>query len=120
MLKDADMNQETLGKYSAIIVGIRAYNTLDRINFYHDHLMEYVKNGGNVIVQYNTNSGLKTNPGPYPMKVSADRVTVEGAEVRVLSVSYTHLDVYKRQLQQLTIKVMKTTTLLFFVMLMLC
>ncbi|MBY0541891.1 MAG: PIG-L family deacetylase [Sphingobacteriaceae bacterium] len=84
MLKDADMNQETLGKFSAIIVGIRAYNTLDRINFYHDHLMEYVKNGGNVLVQYNTNSGLKTNPGPYPMTVSTDRVTVEGAEVRVL------------------------------------
>ena len=46
--------------------------------------MEYVKNGGNVLVQYNTNSGLKTNPGPYPMTVSTDRVTVEGAEVRVL------------------------------------
>ena len=84
MLKDADMNQETLGKFGAIIVGIRAYNTLDRINFYHDHLMEYVKNGGNVLVQYNTNTGLKTNPGPYPMKLSTDRVTVEGAEVRVL------------------------------------
>lgn len=84
MLKDADMNQETLGKFSAIIVGIRAYNTLDRINFYHDHLMEYVKNGGNVLVQYNTNTGLKTNPGPYPMTLSTDRVTVEGAEVRVL------------------------------------
>ncbi len=84
MLKDADINQETLSKFNAIIVGIRAYNMLDRINFYHDHLMEYVKNGGNVIVQYNTNSDLKTNPGPYPMKVSTDRVTVEGAEVRVL------------------------------------
>ena len=84
MLKDADMNQETLSKFSAIIVGIRAYNMLDRISFYHDHLMEYVKNGGNVIVQYNTNSGLKTNPGPYPMKVSTDRVTVEGAEVSIL------------------------------------
>ena len=84
MLKDADMNLETLTKFTTIIVGIRAYNILDRINFYHDHLMEYVKNGGNVIVQYNTNSGLKTNPGPYPMKISTDRVTVEGAEVSVL------------------------------------
>lgn len=84
MLKDADMNPETLEKFDAVIVGIRAYNTLDRINFYHDRLMDYVKNGGNVLIQYNTNAGLKTNPGPYPMKLSTDRVTVEGAEVRVL------------------------------------
>ncbi|SHG01827.1 PIG-L family deacetylase [Pedobacter caeni] len=84
LLKDADVNQENLQKYNTIIVGVRAYNTLDRINFYHDHLMNYVKKGGNVIVQYNTNSGLKTNPGPFPMKLSTDRVTVEGAEVRVL------------------------------------
>lgn len=84
ILKDADMNLETLSKFSAIIVGIRAYNTLDRIVFYHDHLMEFVQNGGNLIVQYNTNSNLKTNPGPYPMQISTDRVTVEGAEVSVL------------------------------------
>jgi LmbE family N-acetylglucosaminyl deacetylase len=84
LLKDADINQETLSKFNAIIVGVRAYNTLDRINFYHENLMEYVKNGGNVIVQYNVDRGIKTNPGPYPMKLSTDRVTVEGAEVRVL------------------------------------
>lgn len=84
LLKDADVNSENLEKFDAVIVGIRAYNTLDRINFYHDRLMDYVKNGGNVLIQYNTNAGLKTNPGPYPMKLSTDRVTVEGAEVRVL------------------------------------
>lgn len=84
LLKDADINSENLEKFDAVIVGIRAYNTLDRINFYHDRLMDYVKNGGNVLIQYNTNAGLKTNPGPYPMKLSTDRVTVEGAEVRVL------------------------------------
>ncbi|WGQ11323.1 PIG-L family deacetylase [Pedobacter gandavensis] len=84
LLKDGDINSENLEKFDAVIVGIRAYNTLDRINFYHDRLMDYVKNGGNVLIQYNTNAGLKTNPGPYPMKLSTDRVTVEGAEVRVL------------------------------------
>jgi hypothetical protein len=43
--------------------------------------MEYVNNGGNLIVQYNTNSGLLVNPGPYPLKISRDRVTEENAEV---------------------------------------
>jgi len=84
LLTDADVNPETLNKFDAVILGVRVYNTLDRINLYHDKLMEYVKTGGNLIVQYNTNGNLKMNPGPFPMKLSTDRVTVEGAEVRFL------------------------------------
>lgn len=84
LLKDADINTENLSRFDAVITGVRAYNTLDRIGFYHGKLMEYVKNGGNLIVQYNTYSDVKTNPGPYPLKLSTDRVTVEGAEVRFL------------------------------------
>ncbi|HWW38122.1 MAG TPA: hypothetical protein VNZ46_02375, partial [Pedobacter sp.] len=84
LLKDADINTENLARFDAVITGVRAYNTLDRIGFYHGKLMEYVKNGGNLIVQYNTYSDVKTNPGPYPLKLSTDRVTVEGAEVRFL------------------------------------
>lgn len=84
LLKDADMNQ--LKKFDAVILGVRAYNTIERINFYHNYLMEYVKDGGNLIVQYNTNSGLKNNnPGPYPFKISRERVTVEGADMIILS-----------------------------------
>lgn len=84
LLKDADMTPEKLEKYDAVILGVRAYNTIERISVYHDKLMDYVKNGGNLIVQYNTNTGLKMNPGPYPLQLSTDRVTVEGAEIRFL------------------------------------
>ncbi len=84
LLKDYDINPENLKKYDAVIVGVRAYNTLDRITVYHSKLLDYVKDGGNVIVQYNTNADVKVNPGPFPLKLSRDRVTVEGAEVRFL------------------------------------
>jgi len=84
LLTDADINPETLNSFDAVILGVRSYNTIERIRVYHDKLMDYVKNGGNLIVQYNTNGGLKMNPGPFPMKLSTDRVTVEGAEVRFL------------------------------------
>lgn len=85
ILQDADFNPATLSKFDAILVGVRAYNTLDRIDFYNNYLTEYAKNGGNVIIQYNTNSALKMNPGPYPIKLSTDRVTDEVSEVRILA-----------------------------------
>jgi hypothetical protein len=47
--------------------------------------MDYVKAGGNLIVQYNTNNNLgqlKTNIGPYPFTISRDRITDENAKVK--------------------------------------
>lgn len=76
---------EKLQNYDALILGVRAYNTVDRIQFYHKNFLEYVKAGGTMIVQYNTNRRTKVDDiGPYPMKLSRDRVTVEEAEVRML------------------------------------
>jgi hypothetical protein len=47
--------------------------------------MKYVQNGGNLIVQYNTNHALVTNDiAPFPLQLSRDRVAVENAEVRFL------------------------------------
>jgi LmbE family N-acetylglucosaminyl deacetylase len=76
---------DKLLKYDALILGVRAYNTVDRIQFYHDNFIEYVNQGGTMIVQYNTSRGTRVDQlGPYPMQLSRDRVTVEEAEVRIL------------------------------------
>lgn len=85
LLEETDLDQ--LHNYDAVVMGIRAYNTIDRIGFYQPKLLEYVQNGGNLIVQYNTNRRLKLpmeEIGPYPLKISRDRVTDETAEVRLL------------------------------------
>ncbi len=72
--------------FDAIISGIRAYNTISDISFFHDRVMDYVEAGGTYIVQYNTSRRLKANNiGPFPIKLSRDRVTVEEAEVRFLA-----------------------------------
>ncbi len=85
LLQEADMRLPVLQQFDAIILGVRAYNTIDRLRFYQPMLLEYVKNGGNMIVQYNTSSGLVTPTlGPYPLKLSRDRVTDENAAVRFL------------------------------------
>lgn len=88
MLDDRDMNSERLKNFDAVILGIRAYNTLERMPNYQPALMEYVKEGGTLIVQYNTNRRLEVRMeelAPYPLNISRDRVTVEEAEVRMLA-----------------------------------
>jgi hypothetical protein len=50
--------------------------------------MQYVEDGGTLLIQYNTSRGLTipmTEIGPYPMQLSRDRTTVEEAEVRILA-----------------------------------
>lgn len=82
---DDDVTAQNLSGLDALIVGVRAYNTRERMKFHQEKLMAYVKNGGTMIVQYNTNRRLKVEElGPYPFKVSRDRVAVEEAEVRII------------------------------------
>ncbi|WP_037374205.1 PIG-L family deacetylase [Salinimicrobium xinjiangense] len=76
----------SLEKYDAVVVGIRAYNTLDELRHRQTALFEYVKHGGNLIIQYNTSHGLVTKElAPYDLKLSRDRVTDENSEVSFLA-----------------------------------
>jgi len=88
VLDDEKLNGDGLDKYDAIITGIRAYNTNDKIGSYQEQLLRYVNNGGTLVVQYNTSNFLgtvKSDVGPYPFKISRDRVTDETAEVRFIN-----------------------------------
>lgn len=81
-----DIRADQLRDYDAVIMGVRAYNTNEDLKFKQKDLLEYVKSGGNLLVQYNTNSRLTVgaNLGPYPIKIGRDRVTVEEAPVKFL------------------------------------
>ena len=86
MLTEKEFNED-LSKFDAIVVGVRAYNTEERLKFYQKKLMEYVEKGGNMIVQYQVNNNLQKidgGMGPFPFKVSRERVSVEDAEIRFL------------------------------------
>lgn len=81
-----EITPETLNRLDAVVVGIRAYNILDELQFKQQQLFDFVEQGGNMIVQYNTNRRLKTeNIAPYSLKLSRDRVTDENAEVRFIN-----------------------------------
>lgn len=95
MLTDELLSNENLSKYNAIVSGVRAYNTNDRLQVHYTKLMEYVKNGGNLIVQYNTNNRIgpvKANIGPYPFTISRDRVTNEKAEMKFINEKHSALN----------------------------
>jgi LmbE family N-acetylglucosaminyl deacetylase len=86
MLSEPEITARNLAQFSAVVLGIRAYNTQDRISNWLPDLFAYVNEGGVVIAQYNTLADLKTNQfGPYPLEISRDRVTDENAQVRVLA-----------------------------------
>ena len=86
-----EINTENLSKYDAIVLGIRAYNVVKELKFKQKFLLEYVENGGNMIVQYNTNRRVDI-AAPYTLKLSRDRVTDEFAEVRILDETHPLLN----------------------------
>ncbi|MGF6848621.1 LmbE family N-acetylglucosaminyl deacetylase [Chitinophaga sp. W3I9] len=81
-LGEKDIMGGNLQQYDAIITGVRAYNVNARMKYWQPKLMEYVNNGGKLVIQYNVNGPLVTgNLGPYPFGLSRDRVTDENAAV---------------------------------------
>ena len=87
-LLEADITDDNLKQFDAIITGIRAYNIYEYLSNKNDVLMRYVENGGNLIVQYlkSIQVGLKrVKVGPYPFGIDAgSRVTEEDAKVNFL------------------------------------
>jgi len=90
-LGENDMNDENLKKYDVIITGIRAYNIHEWLNTAYESLMNYVREGGVMLVQYNTNSFVgpvrSSRIGPYEFSITNGRVTNEESVVDFLDPS---------------------------------
>lgn len=87
MITPQELATGDLSRYGTIIVGIRAYDTRTDIREHNHRLLDYVNNGGTLIVQYNQSIGL-FNDGhytPYPATAANLRVTVEEAPVEILA-----------------------------------
>lgn len=77
---------ENLKTFDAVVVGIRAYNTVEALKFKQQLLFDYVAQGGNLILQYNVSRGLATDVlAPYDLNLSRDRVTNEESPVSLLA-----------------------------------
>ena len=70
-----------LSRYDVIVTGVRAYELRADLRANNDRLMDYVEQGGTLIVQYNKFEFNDAQYGPYPAQVSRNRVTDEQAPV---------------------------------------
>lgn len=85
LLDDEDIEQSDLTRFDAIVAGVRVYNTRPRLRALQRRLLDYVEVGGRLVLQYDTaEEGLQNRLGPYPLRISRDRVTVEEAPVTPL------------------------------------
>jgi len=93
-LSDGMLENEDLSQFDAIVAGVRAYNTRDRLRLIKDKLLRYVERGGNLVVQYNVSSNQLTDRiGPYPLTIGRDRVNVENAPITFLAPDHPLLNI---------------------------
>lgn len=86
IIKPEEISASRLLNFDVVMTGIRAYNTVSELAFKQSVLLDFVKNGKTMIVQYNTLDDLVTpSIAPFSLKISRDRVTEENAEVRFLA-----------------------------------
>lgn len=86
ILSPLEITGEMLKQFDAVVLGVRAFNVIPELKFKNQILFDYVKDGGTLLVQYNTNQGLVTEDiSPVPLKLSRDRVTDEFSEIKFLN-----------------------------------
>jgi hypothetical protein len=92
-LSNEQVTPDNLRRLDAVVLGIRALNTNDRIRFLMPHLLEFVSSGGTLIVQYNTSFDMGTDQyTPYLLQISRDRVSQEDADVTILKPNHPVLN----------------------------
>src|SRR4029077_3299087 len=74
-----------LSRHDVIITGVRAYERRADLRAYNRRLLDYAERGGTVIVQYNKMEFNQAEYGPFPAKVSGNRICDETVPVKVLA-----------------------------------
>jgi len=94
LLKEKDLTPSYLKTFDAVMTGVRAYDVHPWLRERHETLMEYVKDGGNLIVQYNRDriDEVTTDIGPYAFAIANKRVTDENAPVNFLQPAHPVLN----------------------------
>jgi hypothetical protein len=87
-LTAGDLASGNLSSFDAIITGVRAYAVREDLRTFNGRMLDYVKNGGVLIVQYNTPE-YDHNYGPYPYKMGSnpEEVTDENSKIEILDTS---------------------------------
>ncbi len=71
MLEEKDLSTGDLSKYDTIVIGIRASQVRPDYVANNGRLLDFVKNGGTMIVQYQQQEYIRENMTPFPAKMEA-------------------------------------------------
>jgi hypothetical protein len=83
-LDAGDLASGNLSQYNVIMVGVRAYESRLDLRANNQRILDYVNNGGTLIVQYQRGGFNDAQYGPFPAKTSDARVTDENALMEIL------------------------------------
>tara|TARA_X000001036_G_C20684720_1_gene807197 strand:- start:958 stop:3435 length:2478 start_codon:yes stop_codon:yes gene_type:complete len=87
------LSTDILSNYDALIIGIRAYNVNKKLIEKTKEIHNYVKNGGNVLVQYNTSRGIDVKDfAPYSFNISRNRTSQENSKVDIINKNHLALN----------------------------
>ena len=87
------LSTDILSNYDALIIGIRAYNVNKKLIEKTKEIHNYVQNGGNVLVQYNTSRGIDVKDfAPYSFNISRNRTSQENSKVDIINKNHLALN----------------------------
>jgi LmbE family N-acetylglucosaminyl deacetylase len=84
ILQSKNLSDGDLSIYSTIVVDTRAYSTREDLRLRNSRLLEYVKNGGSLVVMRQNASEWKPEYAPFPMRLTAEGIADETAPVKIL------------------------------------
>ena len=95
LLNTSDLAGGKLSQYDAIFVGTRAYAVRQDLNTYNQQLLNYAKNGGNLIVLFQTPEFVPDRMAPYPaiLPGNSEEVSEEDSPVTILNPNHMVLNV---------------------------
>ncbi len=87
LLAREDLATGDLSRFDAIVVGTRAYAVRQDLWTYNQRLLDYAREGGNLVVLYQTPEYVPNEVAPHPgvMPRSPEEVSEEDAPVRILA-----------------------------------
>ena len=93
LLDEADLSSGDLSRFDTIVMGVRASQVRPDVVANNHRLLDYMRNGGTLIVQYQQRDYTRAGLPPYPAEIDptppqSARVTDEDAPIRVLAAEH--------------------------------
>jgi LmbE family N-acetylglucosaminyl deacetylase len=88
-----DLGEEGLARFDAIVLGSRAYEVDPRLAEGHQRLLDYVRDGGLLVVQYQQYDFVQRGLAPFALSIGRphDRITDETSPVELLDPAHPAL-----------------------------